>query len=131
MTRDLPRIARLGSLSLLGITIALVALSGCSKPKGKLHGKVYYKDKPLSSGTVTLMADSKTVGTGSIQADGSYAISNVPVGEVTILVTTGAGPIDKSSPPPTLPKQYGDPAKSPEKVTITTEDQERDIRIKG
>src|SRR5262245_55348662 len=106
MARHLSRIARLGSLGLLGITIALVSLTGCRKPTGKLDGKVYYKDKPLSSGTVTLMADGKTVGTGSIQADGSYAIQNVPVGEVTILVMTGAATPNKSSPPPTLPKEY-------------------------
>jgi hypothetical protein len=107
---------------------------GWRQPVGKLHGKVYYKDKALSSGTVKLIADGKTVGMGSIQADGSYAIQNVPVGKVTILVMTGTALYSKPSPlvPPfTLPKEYSDPDKSPEKMTITTEDQEMDIRIKG
>jgi hypothetical protein len=116
-------------LNLLAVTLAVLTLAGCGKAKGNVHGKVYYQDKPLSTGMVTFMADNKTVGTGAIQSDGSYSIQNVPVGEVIVLVTTAGAPPGKAA-SVTLPMEFGDPAKSQERLTIAVGDQEKDIRLK-
>ena len=118
----------------LGFAIGLVLLilTGCGKGRGNVHGKVYYKDKALSGGVVAFIADKKTVGTSAIGEDGSYEIRNAAVGEVVITVTAGmpSNPKAAKTPPPVLPKELSDPDKSPEKYTVTTGDQEKDIRIK-
>jgi hypothetical protein len=128
MARCLQRIARFGLFGTLPITIAILTLPGCGKT-GSVHGKVYYKDKALTNGMVTFVADNKTAGSATIQPDGSFAMANVPAGEVTILVTTGITEPTKSA-AVTIPKEFSDPAKSKEKYTVATGDQEKDIHLK-
>jgi hypothetical protein len=115
------------------LTFALLALCGCSKPKGNVHGKVYYKDKALPNGVVGFIADKKTVGTSPIGEDGSYSMKGIPTGEVTVTVAPGT-PLDPKTLKPTpkvdLPKDLADPNKSTEKYTVTEGDQEHDIRLK-
>jgi hypothetical protein len=113
------------------LTAALFTLSGCGS-KGNVHGKVYFKDKPLSSGGVAFVAKKKTVGTSQIGEDGSYDIKNVPAGEVTITVTMGVSLAAKpgKTAPVSLPKEVSDPEKSTEKYTVKSGDQEYDIRLK-
>ena len=130
-------------LSPFAIAAVALALTSCSS-KGTIRGKVYYNDAPLSSGIVSFVAGTKTVGTGVIQPDGSYEIKNAPTGEVTVVVTPGTltqsskpgekGKSDKSksdkSKSPAIPPEYSDPAKSKEKYTITSGDQEYNIHLK-
>jgi hypothetical protein len=116
----------------VALALALVTLSGCSKSRGNVHGKVYYKGKPLSGCQIAFVANKKTVGTALTREDGSYEMKDVLTGEVVVTIAPPAvGPPkkDKSTPPPKLPPDLKDSEKSPEKYTVTTGDQEHDIRI--
>src|SRR5262249_47128192 len=109
------------------LTVTLFSLSGCGS-KGNVHGKVYFKEKALTSGVVAFVANKKTVGTSSIKEDGSYEIKDIPTGEVTITVTSGMQKGGKAAVP--LPKEVSDPNKSTEKTTINKGEQEYDIKLK-
>ena len=108
----------------VALTLAIIALSGCGS-RGNVHGKVYYKDKLLSSGTVVFTANKKTVGTSTIKEDGSYEMKNVPAGEVTITVSPSAVLPPKKD-KTVVPQGLDDP----EKYTVTKGEQEREIRLK-
>ena len=71
------------------LLVALAALnSGCGGPQtAPLSGKVTYKGKPLTVGTVTVWADGDRYGVGAIGNDGSYTIPDAPVGTVKIAVS--------------------------------------------
>ena len=117
------------------LAILLAALGGCRGGKGHIRGHVYYKDKALTSGVVTFIVKGKSGGVAPIQEDGAYEVKNVPAGEATITVSTAPGanlPGTKGSksPPVEIPPLYGDPAKSPERYTVTSGDQEYDIKLK-
>jgi hypothetical protein len=111
------------------LVTALLAVGGC-KAKGTVRGKVYYKDKALTSGTVTFTANNKTLGTARIGEDGSYEMKDVPAQEATITVISGVQPPGTKTAPVTLPDKLTDPNKSTEKITVRTGDQEHDIRLK-
>ena len=78
------------------LVAALLALaaSGCGKPTGNISGKVIYEGKPLPGGYVnfTNEGDSPAVQTSTIQPDGSYSISHMPVGPAKITVQGILGP---------------------------------------
>jgi hypothetical protein len=120
-----------------GLTVALLAgllaAAGCGKPTGNISGKVYYKDQPLNSGTVAFVTDQDAY-RGFIKEDGSYSISKVPVGDVTITVTVNPqpNPAAKGSAQPkqvTVPEKYGNPKTSGQKHAVTAGDQQKDIKL--
>jgi hypothetical protein len=130
MVKASPKTARVHTCLAVVLCLALFALTGCGG-KGNVHGKVYFKDKPLSGGAVTFLVNKKTVGKSQILEDGSYDMRDVPAGEVTIVIIPGSPIGGKAkTPPEALPKEITDPDKSTEKITITSGDQERDIRLK-
>ncbi|HMF11173.1 MAG TPA: hypothetical protein VKE94_02675 [Gemmataceae bacterium] len=115
------------------LLVALLTAAGCGKPTGTISGKVYFKDKPLSSGIVTFLTTTDAY-RGFIKDDGSYTVSKVPVGDVTIIVTVNPqpNPAAKSasqSKPVTIPEKYGDPKTSGQKHTVTAGDQQKDIKL--
>jgi hypothetical protein len=74
-------------LGAAGLVILLSILSGCSEPRGTVSGKVTYKDKALPGGTVVFVTeDTKKQEMVTIQPDGSYSSSNVPLGKVLVAV---------------------------------------------
>jgi len=77
------------SLALLSAVTAL----GCGGGKAaKVSGKVSYRGKALTMGSVVLVSeDGKTSARGAIGPDGTYAIDKAPVGKVQAAV---------SNPPP-------------------------------
>jgi hypothetical protein len=111
------------------LVTALLAATGCGS-KGNVHGKVYYKEKALTNGTVTFTANKKTLGTAKILEDGSYEMKDVPAKEATITVTPGLPIPGSKIPPVTLPKEVSDPEKSTEKLTVKAGEQEHDIKLK-
>jgi hypothetical protein len=114
----------------LVLAVAALALVGCGGGKGNIKGKVYYKDKPLSSGVVAFVAKGKAFGPCTIKEDGSYSITNVPAGEVTITVTGTSSASGKPNEKTVqIPMEYSDPAKSKKKYTVTAGDQEYDIKL--
>jgi hypothetical protein len=87
-------------------------LSGCSSGENidSVSGKVTFSGKPVS-GQVVLVCSDGTEHVGFTRGpDGSYTISNVPRGEVTVLIK-GLAPVSgktglsaQSRPPPVGPK---------------------------
>jgi hypothetical protein len=124
---------RKGPIGLLGVGVvvgAVLVLGGCGKPTASVKGKVTYKGKLLSSGTVTFVAENAT-GFSPISADGSYSVLKAPVGPCSITVTTpkvpgggmmmdpskmGGSPIsttEAKAPEIEAPPRYADPKTSP------------------
>jgi hypothetical protein len=91
----LPRVCRLASCVFL-LLVFLVS-AGCGNPTGSVYGKVTFEGNPLPSGNVSFAPENNT-GAGTkgavvspIAEDGSYSVSNLPVGKVTITVETRSG----------------------------------------
>jgi hypothetical protein len=111
----------------IALVVAMLAAAGCGS-KGTVHGKVYYKDKALTGGSVAFVANNKTLGTAVIHEDGSYEMKDVPTGEATITVSSGSP--KPGTPAGKLPEKFADPNKSTEKYTVKSGHQEYDIRLK-
>jgi hypothetical protein len=78
--------------------------AGCGTKTGNVSGTVTYKGERLPTGSVTFVdAGKQPVGTSAIQ-DGKYSIGRVPVGPVTILVSTPPLPNARNVPPPPPPR---------------------------
>jgi hypothetical protein len=70
------------------IVCLLLGTAGCAS-KGDITGKVLYRGKPLPGGTVTFLpAGGKGAYVSPILGDGSYSLTQVPPGEVKIVVET-------------------------------------------
>jgi hypothetical protein len=92
---------RIGTLKSLTVMIALLGTcSGCGTSVGAgaplipVKGKVTYKGKPLSQGTVTFESqDSGKRARGKLQADGTFVMSTykdgdgVAAGAYTVIIT--------------------------------------------
>jgi hypothetical protein len=74
-------------LALLALTAA--STLGCGGVQtGRVSGTVTYKNKPLPTGSVMLIASTGTILYGTIQSDGTYEIENVPLGTAKVGVTS-------------------------------------------
>lgn len=74
----------------------LVLAVGCGKGGGTVSGKVYYKGKEVSRGSVQFLPEGKGGNfTAVIGSDGSYSISQLPRGPAKIIVLVG-----RKTPPP-------------------------------
>jgi len=86
--------------------ILLLAGVGCgssNKARAKVKGRVKFFDKTLTCGTVAFIASDGRVGSGNIDFEGNYEVSDAPIGDTTITVTVpqGArGPAAGGSPKP-------------------------------
>jgi hypothetical protein len=84
------------------IVCLLLGTAGCAS-NGTISGKVLYRGKPLPGGTVTFLpAGGKGAFNSEIQQDGSYNLTQVPPGEVTIIVET-----ESKNPAPQINPQVG------------------------
>ena len=76
-----------------GVFVLLaVFLGGCSKPPGTVSGRVSYKGKDLSYGTIVFVSQDNQVKQGAIDEDGSYKIENVPAGPAKVAVVVERAP---------------------------------------
>src|SRR5262245_33536608 len=89
---------------------AVAGGSSGAEPKARIKGKVKFFDKNLTAGSVTFMTEDGRVGTGIIDFDGNYEVTNAPVGECKILVkvpqvppATKMGKKFNTKPPPGMP----------------------------
>ena len=133
---------------------ALLCLSGCGKKaKATVNGKVRFNQNPLTAGTVTFIDADGHSGSGTIKSDGSYTVTDAPVGEATITVFTPPPsvaaqgqrmPAHKGMPkeflPPgqdqgravptvSVPEKYQKKESSPLKFTVTPGSQNHDIDL--
>src|SRR5262245_54663268 len=69
------------------LALAVLAVSGCGKPKGELTGTIKYKGKELTWGDIQLQAADGSAIPGTIEKDGTYRISNIPPGLAKIRVS--------------------------------------------
>jgi hypothetical protein len=95
----------------VALCLGLATLGGCARQRATVTGKVIFMNKPLTAGTVSFVAGPNLVGTGRINADGTYTVNDAPVGDVTVTVETpkmGIGPMAGMPKPP--PGVQGMPA---------------------
>jgi hypothetical protein len=79
----LRQIAACGALASI-----VVGLAGCGGGKADVTGKVSYKGKLLTTGTVSMVGPDGMVKQGLIAADGTYAVAGVAAGNVQIGVAS-------------------------------------------
>jgi len=79
-------------LLLLGLMALSVGCSTNTKARGTVKGKVTFSGTPLPSGTVAFYGANNTLGSASIEKDGTYAIPDAPLGQVRISVTVPKPP---------------------------------------
>jgi hypothetical protein len=141
------------------LVAACLCLSiGCNDNSGKtklfgasVSGKVIYKDQPLGGGTIRFVSltDDNQSNTARINADGTFTLSNAPVGECRVLVETESARVDvsaflKNLPPDAkvdrskipapmkyvpLDTRYNDPKDSPLRLTIKPGNQTVEVVI--
>jgi len=89
------------------LCLTFFCLSGCGKKTATVKGKVTFKGQPLTAGNIAFVGKDR-IGQGTIKTDGSYIVSDAPLGEVTITVTTPPpprptmGPMNTPKRPPGL-----------------------------
>ena len=102
--------------------VACLAIMGCGAETGELSGTVTYNSKPVRMGTVTVAAADGSIQTGTINTDGTYTVTGIPIGPAKISVgspdpkSTKVAQRKKEEPPPkpdttnwmAIPSKYGD-----------------------
>jgi hypothetical protein len=71
-----------GQAAVLGLVCGVFGCGG----QGDVAGKVTFRGQPVTAGTVRVQGPDNLIHDGAIQADGSYAVSAVPVGPARLLV---------------------------------------------
>lgn len=93
---------------LLALPLLIALAAGCAKPRARIHGKVTYQTKPLAGAMVSFMASDNQVYRATTAADGSYEVSGVPQGKVSVSV--------HAEPPRPLPRP--EPGKGPDPFAL-------------
>jgi len=122
-------------LSCCVLPLAMLGLSGCSKPKpNQVTGKVMLRGAPVPGGTVIFeeQGGKNTRTTSIIETDGSYRMVNIPPGTVKIGVVPPGKSSDPAKPNPKvdIPVKLQDPKKSGLEYTVVKGDQKYDIDLK-
>ncbi len=128
--------------ALAGGLFLLVSGCGFLENAGTVSGTVQYKGQPLSEGSVSFVSDNGQVATGTIDQNGRYVVSHVPVGsaKVTVQVVSVAEPpmsfAGTSKPAlgkaagPKIPLRYALSATSGLQHSVTKGKQQFDIDLK-
>jgi len=64
----------------------LFLVAGCGKPSGIVSGHVSYQGKALDHGSVTIIPTEGPGVGGEIKSDGTYRLTNVPLGKGKVIV---------------------------------------------
>jgi hypothetical protein len=130
----MPGIYLVRALGLL-VLVPVLLLVGCSSKdaaSNKVKGKVTWKNEPLKGGSITFVsaADKQQRATTLLNMDGTYEMTNAPVGEVKISLS-GPSRVSSEHPPTaggakamltsSFPEKYKDPEKSGLTYTVTSE----------
>ena len=123
---------RILNICLIASCLSSVFIAGCSSSGpavGEVSGKVTFKNQPVKEGTVTFLNPNEGgAGESPIDANGSYTILKLVVGEYIVIVTplmemkdTDPGksppaPVEKSA--PNIPVKYRQQGLTPLKTPI-------------
>ena len=92
----------------LTLLLVLATLTGCSgdpHQRGKLHGTVSYKGKPLTSGMVIFLGADQQSYIADLDEKGSYTIDRIPYGTVKVAIQQApARPAPRANPSPSQGK---------------------------
>lgn len=138
--------------------LCLVVALGCYKnpaAPATLAGKITYKGAPVTAGMVTFFPKNGGVYTAVIDPNGSYAVSEIPTGEMVVTIETesanpnrkvptyggkaggeGMSPVPQGQGSGTaggayvkIPAKYADKDKSGLTVTVTPGKQTKDFEL--
>jgi hypothetical protein len=111
--------------------LAVGLFTGCSRPVGEVSGSVYFKEKVVTSGSVTMVGADGVPKRAEIAEDGSFVLAGVPVGEATIAVSSPPFDPKKGTrePPTRVDPETGKPIATPNtQARIATDEQRRTWR---
>lgn len=122
------------------VVLTLLAVAGCAGgvKKVTVRGTISYQGQPLHSGLLRLLGSDGSFSGGVIQPDGTFAVTDVVPGEVSVGVletpqSSGSSSGEKSVPGPkpvALPEKFREPETSGVKYTITPQTTELAIELK-
>lgn len=133
-------LARLTACATMFGCLLLLGCGAAGNDKGTIKGKVSYKGKDLTTGTISFHDESeKLVGSSGI-ANGMYIMEKVPTGpvKVTVQVIASTGPEPKESKDPTIimptravpiPDKYKSPKTSGLAYTVSSGEQTKDFPL--
>jgi|GEM_PF-6651203 len=82
----------LRNLSRLPLAGAFLFILGCGVPTGELNGRVVFGKDPLQGGTLVFEYSDGQSATVTVKTDGSFSVSNLPVGSANVGVSPPAAP---------------------------------------
>src|SRR5262249_24581959 len=123
-------------LLLMALLLTAVGCGGTYKNRGKVKGTVVFFDKHLTAGTVTFQTEDGRIGSGNIDFNGNYTVSDAPVGSCKVTVAAprvANAPAASRHPPkprPGMPPMQAPGAGGPED-TSTLVDPSKIVQIPG
>jgi hypothetical protein len=138
MIRHLPPRGILGGI-VAGVFLLGVGCGGGKVGNSTVAGKVSYKGRPLTVGTIEFPGTDGKVSSSSINSDGSFLIPDAPVGDDTVVVRVpapgpkvppGAPVLGSNVTPVPIPRQYADARTSRVKQTVAAGRSTADIDLK-
>lgn len=131
-----------GRIGRLVVLCALLGMVGGCGQKGvvkvTVNGVVTYKGKPLSSGIITFNSDKGSYSAATVQANGSFIMTDVIPGEISVGVmeapqgsgsSSGEASAGPTLPAANLPQKFRDPATSGLKYTVTEKTKDLNIAL--
>jgi hypothetical protein len=85
--RILHRAQMTGFFLLIGFFAVAVGCGPNYKSRGIVKGQVVFFDKKLTAGTVAFTTQDGRVGSGNIDFNGNYTVTDAPLGSCTVTVT--------------------------------------------
>jgi hypothetical protein len=128
----------LPALRWIAVAACFVVL-GCGARDATVSGKITYGSQSVTRGQISFVAADGKSASGTIHADGAYEVTQVPQGEVVVVVSSvaaegeakfGAQVLAKAPKRLSLiPERYNDADTSPLKYTISGGSQKIDIQL--
>lgn len=119
-------------LPIFAAAVCAATLAGCSPGTGDVSGRVTFRGRPVTAGSVLLFCPGKRIARGVLGPDGTYSIPHVPVGDAAVALRfapapdaqlTGSRPLRADElppgPPPGIPPRYTVPEESGLAVHVT------------
>ena len=76
----------------LGLLMSLLAAVGCGGGTADVSGKVTFKGKPVTYGTVMILGSGGLPKSGVLRPDGTFTVTGVPLGPVKVAVSSPRPP---------------------------------------